>query len=219
MWQLNLNVTCQHFVLFSFCTSYIKYFSQNCIKQIIFFNLGYIYYCYLMHTRENRENNGKIVWTKMMLEKNVCRDVYVYYIDVYFWTTTFVWIRIPELFGFELLWWVSKLWQPTGGPGSSCEIIILRNNSHGEIIRVSVGIFTTAVRNKNMRRILNRNTSPYFHSAFLVILPLTMLKGTHFSELSISRFSTYIRALLMCVERCILFFYSLEWSYIYPYKL
>ena len=110
----------------------------------------------------------------------------------FFWTTTFVWIRIPELFGFELLWWVSKLWQPTGGPGSSCEIIILRNNSHGEIIRVSVGIFTTAVRNKNMRRILNRNTSPYFHSAFLVILPLTMLKGTHFSELSISRFSTYI---------------------------
>ena len=30
-----------------------------------------------MHTRENRENNGKIVCTKMMLEKNVCRDVYV----------------------------------------------------------------------------------------------------------------------------------------------
>ena len=35
MWQLNLNVTCQHFAPFSFCTSYIKYFSQNCIKQII----------------------------------------------------------------------------------------------------------------------------------------------------------------------------------------
>ena len=55
MWQLNLNVTCQHFVLFSFCTSYIKYFSQNCIKQIIFFNLGYIYHFYLIHISEVNE--------------------------------------------------------------------------------------------------------------------------------------------------------------------
>ena len=32
----------------------------------------------------------------------------------------------------------------TGGPSSSCELIILRNNSHGGIIRVCMGIFTTA---------------------------------------------------------------------------
>ena len=36
----------------------------------------------------------------------------------------------------------------TGGPSSSCEMIILRNNSHGGIIRVCMGIFTTALRNK-----------------------------------------------------------------------
>ena len=32
-----------------------------------------------------------------------------------------------------------------GGPSSSCEMIILRNNSHGGIIRVCMGIFTTAL--------------------------------------------------------------------------
>ena len=36
----------------------------------------------------------------------------------------------------------------TGGPSSSCEMSILRNNSHGGIIRVCMGIFTTALRNK-----------------------------------------------------------------------
>ena len=46
---------------------------------------------------------------------------------------------------------------------------------------------------KKFSQILNKNTSPYFHSASLVIWPLTMLKRTHFSELPISRFSTYIR--------------------------
>ena len=49
----------------------------------------------------------------------------------------------------------------TGGPSSSCEMIILRNNSHGGIIRVCMGIFTTALRNKKIRQILNKNTSPY----------------------------------------------------------
>ena len=57
----------------------------------------------------------------------------------------------------------------TGGPSSSCEMIILRNNSHGGIIRVCMGIFTTALRNKKIRQILNKNTSPYFHSVSLVI--------------------------------------------------
>ena len=33
----------------------------------------------------------------------------------------------------------------TGGPSSSCEMIILRNNSHGGIIRVCMRIFTTAL--------------------------------------------------------------------------
>ena len=81
----------------------------------------------------------------------------------------------------------------TGGPSSSCEMIILRNNSHGGIIRVCMGIFTTALRNKKIRQILKKNTSPYFHSVSFVIRPLTSMKRAHFSELFISRFSTYIR--------------------------
>ena len=40
------------------------------------------------------------------------------------------------------------LYVRTGGLSSICEMIILRNNSHGGIIRVCMGIFTTALRNK-----------------------------------------------------------------------
>ena len=71
-------------------------------------------------------------------------------------------------------------------------MIILQNKSHGEITRVCMGIFPTAVRNKKCGQILNKNTSPYFHSVSLAVCPLTMLKRTHFCELSISRFITYI---------------------------
>ena len=57
----------------------------------------------------------------------------------------------------------------TGGPSSSCEMIILRNNSHGGIIRVCMGIFTTALRNKkNTSNSQKKNTSPYFHSVSFV---------------------------------------------------
>ena len=76
----------------------------------------------------------------------------------------------------------------TGGPGASCEKIILHNNRHGGIIRVCMRIFTTALRNKTIRQILNENNSPYFHSVSLVIQPFTLMKSTHLSELSISRF-------------------------------
>ena len=72
-------------------------------------------------------------------------------------------------------------------------MIILPNSSHGGIIRVCLGIFTTALRNKKICQILKKNTSPYFHSVLLVIWPLTLMKRTHFSELSNWRFSTYIR--------------------------
>ena len=89
-------------------------------------------------------------------------------------------------------WTIFSLYT-TGGPSSSCEMIILRNNSHGGIIRVCVGIFTAALRNKIIRQILKKNTSPYFYSVTLVIWPLTLMKRTHFSELSISTFSTFIR--------------------------
>ena len=71
-------------------------------------------------------------------------------------------------------------------------MIILRSNSHGGIMRVCMGIFTTALRNKTIRQILNKNISPYFHSVSLGIWPLPLVKRTHFSELSISRFSTYM---------------------------
>ena len=77
-----------------------------------------------------------------------------------------------------------------GGPSSHCEMIILRNKSHGEIIRFVREYLRALVGVKNDSPILNKNTSPYFHCASLVIKPLTMLKRTHFSELSISRFIT-----------------------------
>ena len=85
----------------------------------------------------------------------------------------------------------------SSGPGASCEKIILHNNRHGGIIRVCMRIFTTALRNKTIRQILNENNSPYFHSVSLVIQPFTLMKSTHFSELSISRFTTYI-GLFLC---------------------
>ena len=78
--------------------------------------------------------------------------------------------------------WVSWC---TGGPSSSSEMIILRNKGHGEILRVCMGLFTTYIRNKNSQ-IVNKNTSPYFYSVFLVVWPLTVLKGTHFTKLSIT---------------------------------
>ena len=46
----------------------------------------------------------------------------------------------------------------TGGPSSSCEMIILRNNSHGGIIRACRGLFTTALRNKKIRHILKKKS-------------------------------------------------------------
>ena len=39
----------------------------------------------------------------------------------------------------------------TDGSSSSCEMIILRNKSHGGIIRVCMGIFTAALRNKKIQ--------------------------------------------------------------------
>ena len=57
----------------------------------------------------------------------------------------------------------------------------------------SLLLFTTGLRNKTIRQTLNKNTSPYLHSVSLVIWPLSLMKRTHFSELSISKFSTYIR--------------------------
>ena len=46
--------------------------------------------------------------------------------------------------------WYSLIRPRTGGLSSSCEMIILRSKSHGEIIRVCRGIFTTALRKKNI---------------------------------------------------------------------
>ena len=58
-------------------------------------------------------------------------------------------------------------WGTTGSPSSSCEMIILRNKSHGDY-------YYSALRNeKQYGQILQKNTSPYFHSVSLVIWPLT----------------------------------------------
>ena len=60
-----------------------------------------------------------------------------------------------------------KYAKDTGAPSSSCEMIILHNNSGG-ILRVCMRIFTTTLRNKTIRQILNKNTSSYLHSVSLV---------------------------------------------------
>ena len=66
--------------------------------------------------------------------------------------------------------WIHAIgrWHTRGGlltstPSSSCEMIILRSDSHGGITKVCMGIFTTALRNEKILQILNWNTSPYSH--------------------------------------------------------
>ena len=54
------------------------------------------------------------------------------------------WAAVHYPFHWFVTYWATLL---TGCPSSSCEMIILRNNSHGGIIRVCMGIFTTALRN------------------------------------------------------------------------
>ena len=61
-----------------------------------------------------------------------------------------------------------KCAKDTGAPSSSCEMIILDNNSRSGILRVCMRIFTTTLRNKTIRQILNKNTSSYLHSVSLV---------------------------------------------------
>ena len=51
-----------------------------------------------------------------------------------------------------------------------------------EYLRLLFGI-------KKYSQILNKNTSPYIHGALLIIWLFTLLKRTHFRELSISRFT------------------------------
>ena len=87
----------------------------------------------------------------------------------------------------------------TGSPISSCERIILHNNSHSGIIRACMRIFMTALRNKKIRQILNKNTSPYFHSLSLIIWPLTLMKEPILASCpfrGLQDSSTYIRKAL-----------------------
>ena len=69
-------------------------------------------------------------------------------------------------------------------------MVIFRNKSRDENFRVCMGIFTAALRNKRCWQILHKNTSPYFHSAMLVLWPFTLFQRGHFSALSISKFTT-----------------------------
>ena len=70
-----------------------------------------------------------------------------------------------------------KYAKDTGRPGSSCEMIILHNNSRGGILRVCMRIFTTTLRNKTIRQILNKNTSPY-----LITQRITCYLTVYFDE-------------------------------------
>ena len=81
----------------------------------------------------------------------------------------------------------TKAWLTTGGPSSSCEMIILRNNSHGGIIRVCMGIFTTALRNK-------KNTSNS-QKKYLTLLPQSPFERVvHFEVFNVHKKSfSYVR--------------------------
>ena len=119
-------------------------------------------------------------------------------INFFFWicklaTSQVTWnVFLTITQGKDLVFSITK---PTiGGPSSSCDIIILRNNSYGGIIRVFVWAYLRPPSGINkIRQILKKNTSPYFHSVSFVIWPLTLMKRAHLSEFFISRFSTYIR--------------------------
>ena len=72
----------------------------------------------------------------------------------------------------------------TGGPSSSCEMIILRNNGHGGIIRVCMGIFTTALRNK-------KNTSNS-QKKYLTLLPQSPFERVvHFEVFNVHKKSPW----------------------------
>ena len=68
---------------------------------------------------------------------------------------------------------------------SSCKITVMAN-----IIRICKGTFTIARKKWKYSQILNKNTSPYFHSASLFAWPLTLLQRGHFSVLSIRKYPT-----------------------------
>ena len=50
----------------------------------------------------------------------------------------------------------------TGGPSSSCEIIIMRNESHSQIIK---DYLRSLLGIKKVSQILNKNTSPHIREA------------------------------------------------------
>ena len=86
-------------------------------------------------------------------------------------------------------------WKPHLLPAWNLESrvnVTKRNKSHGEVIRVCMGIFTTPLRNIKIQSNSHKNTSPYFHSASFVIWPLTMLKRTLFSKFSFDQPSVII---------------------------
>ena len=68
---------------------------------------------------------------------------------------------VVSRFNHVCFWFRRWIARAIGSPSSSCEMILLRNNSHGGIIRICMGIFTTTLRNKKIRQIFNKNTSPY----------------------------------------------------------
>ena len=59
--------------------------------------------------------------------------------------------------------------ETTGGSSSFCEMIILRNESHGELKEFVWEYLRQLLGIQNTVKILNKNTSPYLYSASLVI--------------------------------------------------
>ena len=63
--------------------------------------------------------------------------------------------------------------EPTGGPISSCEMIILQNKSRGEMRKVCMGIFRLFLRIKDTVKFPIKIQD--FHRVSLIIWPLTVL--------------------------------------------
>ena len=77
----------------------------------------------------------------------------------------------------------------TGIPSSRCEMIVMRNKSHGENISLC-GNNNDHSWEVKIPSNSQENISPYFQRALLTVSPLIMLKRSQFSEFFISRFTT-----------------------------
>ena len=85
------------------------------------------------------------------------------------------------------------------------------NKSHGEIIRVCMGKFTTAFRNTKIQTNSQWKYLTLLPQCIACYLTTYYDERTHFSALSISRFTTYIREAFLMYVVNLEMFNSLTW--------